>query len=78
MTSTEARRIGQLNAELAVAMKALNAIATEIDLQASREIAGAALKVIRSKDPKDWEQAYLLDDLLKSESLTNDQTGLLI
>lgn len=78
MTSDECKRIAQLGAELAVAMKALDAIATETDLQGAREAAGKALKVIRSEEPKDWEQAFLLDDLLKAEDLTTGETGLLI
>lgn len=78
MTSDEAKRIGQLSAELAIAMKALDQIALAVDLQEARRHAQDALRTIRSTEPREWEQAYLLDDLLAEQDLTKQETGLLI
>lgn len=60
MTSNEARRIGQLNDGLVIAMEALDRIALGIDLEGMRLDAETALKRIRSSEPKNWEHIYLL------------------
>ncbi len=71
MTGPEAKRIGQLSAELAVAMKALDEIALSVGLQDARQCAQDALKTIRSEEPREWEQAFLLDELLEAVDLTS-------
>lgn len=70
MTSVELKRIATLSAELAVAIRALAAIETGTDLGLARSQAGAALKIIRSSDVKDWENNFSMERWLEETGQT--------